>query len=40
MKRIIDDIMTENFTKDEFIVYGVLVPLAIVAITIIGGLLS
>lgn len=32
--------MTENFTKDEFIVYGVLVPLAIVAITIIGGLLS
>lgn len=40
MKRIIDDIMNENFTKDEFIVYGVLVPLAIVAITIIGGLLS
>mgnify|MGYP003292084407 CR=1 FL=1 len=40
MKRIIDDIMTENFTKDEFIVYGVFVPIAIVVITIIGGLLS
>ena len=40
MKRIIDDIKAENFTKQEFIVYGVIVPLALVAITIIGGLLS
>lgn len=40
MKRIIEDIKAENFTKQEFIVYGVIVPLALVAITIIGGLLS
>ena len=40
MKRIIDDIKAENFTKQEFVVYGVIVPLALVAITIIGGMLS
>lgn len=40
MKRIIDDIKAENFTKQEFIAYGVIVPLALVAITIIGRLLS
>lgn len=40
MKRIIDDIKVENFTKQEFVVYGVIVPLALVAITFLGGLLS
>lgn len=40
MKRFIDDIKAENFTKREFVVYGIIVPLALVAITIIGGLLS
>lgn len=40
MKQIIDDIKAENFTKQEFIVYGVIVPLALVAATMIGGPLS
>lgn len=40
MKQIIDDIKAENFTKQEFIVYGVIVPLGIVVVPMIGGLLS
>lgn len=40
MKRIIDDIKAENFTKREVIVYGIIVPLGMVVMTIIGGLLS
>ena len=40
MKEIIDDIKAENFTKKEFIVYGTIVPLALVAATMIGGLLA
>lgn len=40
MKQIIDDIKAENFTKREFIVYGIIAPLALVAVTILGGLLA
>ena len=40
MKQIIDDIKAENFTKKEVIVYGIIVPLALVAVTKIGGLLA
>lgn len=40
MKEIIDDIKSENFTKRQFVVYGIIVPLAFVAITIIEGLLA
>lgn len=40
MKQIIDDIKAENFTKREVIVYGIIVPLGMVVMTIIGGLLS
>lgn len=39
MKRIIDDIKAENFTKREFIVYGIIAPLALVAVAILGGLI-
>ena len=37
MKKILDDIKAENFTKQEFIVYGIIVPLAIAALSILGG---
>ena len=37
MKKILDDIKAENFTKQEFIVYGIIVPLAIAATAILGG---
>lgn len=40
MKQIIDDIKAENFTKKEFIVYGIIAPLALVVITILGGRLA
>jgi len=37
MKEIIDDIKSENFTKMELIMYGIIVPLAIAATAILGG---
>ena len=37
MKKILDDIKAENFTKQEFVVYGIIVPLAIAATAILGG---
>ena len=40
MKKILDDIKAENFTKQEFVVYGIIAPLALVAMTVLGGLLS
>lgn len=40
MKQIIDDIKAENFTKKEFIVYGIIAPLTLVVVTILGGLLA
>lgn len=40
MKEIIDDIKAENFTKQEFFVYGVIVPLGIVMVAMIGGRLA
>ena len=40
MKEIIDDIKAKNFTKKEFVIYGIIVPLALVAATMIGGLLA
>lgn len=40
MKQIIDDIKAENFTKKEFIIYGIIVPLGIVVVAMIGGLLA
>lgn len=40
MKQIIDDIKAENFTRREFIVYGIIAPLALVVVTILGGLLA
>ena len=38
MKEIIDDIKAENFTRREFIVYGIIVPIGIVVVAMIGGL--
>lgn len=38
MNKIIEDIKAENFTKKEFVVYGIVVPLCIVAVAILGGL--
>ena len=40
MKEIIDDIKAENFTMKEFIVYGIIVPMGIVVVAMIGGLLA
>jgi hypothetical protein len=40
MKQIIDDIKAENFTKKEFVVYGIIAPLALVVVTILGGLMA
>jgi len=40
MKEIIDDIKAENFTRREFIVYGIIVPIGIVVVAMIGGLLA
>lgn len=40
MKEIIDDIKAENFTKKDFVIYGVIVPLGIVVDAMIGGLLA
>ena len=37
MKQIIDDIKAENFTRREFIIYGIIAPLALVVVTILGG---
>lgn len=40
MQRIIDDIKAENFTKREMVIYGIILPLAFVAISMLGGLLA
>ena len=40
MKEIIDDIKAENFTKQEFIVYGIIVPLVIILLMGVEGLLA
>lgn len=40
MKEIIDDIKAENFTKKEFVIYGIIVPIGIVVVAMIGGLLA
>lgn len=40
MNKIIDDIKAENFTRMEFVVYGVIVPLCIVAVALLGGMLE
>lgn len=40
MKQIIDDIKAENFTRREFIIYGIIAPLALVVVTILGGRLA
>lgn len=31
------DILSENFTMREYVVYGVIAPLAIVAVMLLGG---
>lgn len=31
------DFMSENFTRKEYVVYGVIAPLALVAIMLFGG---
>lgn len=40
MKEIIDDIKAENFTKKDFVIYGIIVPIGIVVVAMIGGLLA
>lgn len=40
MKQIIDDIKAENFTKKDFVIYGIIVPIGIVVVAMIGGLLA
>lgn len=31
------DILSENFTRREYVVYGIIAPLALVAIMLFGG---
>lgn len=44
MKQFFDimakDILSENFTQREYVVYGIIAPIAFVIITAIGGMLS
>ena len=37
MKDLVNDIMKENFTKRQFIVYGIIVPLGFMLICAIAG---
>lgn len=37
MKDLVNDIMSENFTKREFIIYGIVMPLALMVICAIAG---
>lgn len=36
-KIIAGDILSENFTKREYVVYGIIAPLALVAIMLFAG---
>ena len=37
MKKILDDIKAENFTKQEMIIYGVIAPIVLVAVMALAG---
>lgn len=32
MKKLIEDIKSENYTRDEIVIYGIIAPLALVAV--------
>jgi hypothetical protein len=40
MKRLIDDFMSENFSRAEIIRYGVVYPLLFVAVAILAGVIE
>ena len=40
MKRIIEDILSEHFTRKEWLRYAVLYPLAIIAACLLAGALE
>ena len=37
LKIMAGDILSENFTMREYVVYGIIAPLALVAIMLFGG---
>lgn len=40
MKKIIEDYMSENFTKEEAITYGLIVPALYFVVILLGGLIE
>ena len=44
MKEFLDimmkDIQEENFTRKEYIVYGIITPLSLIALMVVGGWLE
>jgi hypothetical protein len=38
MKQLIDDIMSENFTRRDYIIYGIVYPLGLIAVMLIASL--
>lgn len=40
MKKIIEDFMSENFTKEDIIRYGVIVPGLYIAIMLLAGMME
>lgn len=40
MRRIIDDLKQENYTLCEIVKYGVVYPLALFAVLVVGSLLN
>ena len=40
MKQLIDDIMSENFTRRDYIIYGIVYPLGLIAVMLIASLIE
>ena len=40
MKKILEDLKAENFSKKEMVVYGVLYPLGLMAVLVAAGALA
>lgn len=40
MKKIIEDFLSENFTKEEAIKYGIVVPVFYFVVILLGGLIE
>lgn len=37
MKKLIEDIKSENYTRDEIVIYGIIAPLALVLVCVVAG---